>query len=304
MKTTIFLLGLFLSLSSIAQSQPDTLIFKIRDRINDYQTDVRNFDLRWSSSVPGQPFDSLALNTDLQGDVFDNIWLWQTYNYNKSKSTQVISPKLPAGCELDYMILSFVETKKDFHLVLGFEGRSCIELKELLTKEKLKILFTDVPVYEENTIKDKLYMLIDDLHHSHMTTNAATKKYETYVNSTDHKKYATYVSFDFPVPQKFDSCEDVAIGDIIPPSLMLASTAKSLTSNSDPISFIDAIGEFSNRVMEMADSKGLGLVKKCVKKEQFLSPAPRNGLLKKASSTFFFSLSSDFKMLLQSNKSE
>ena len=70
------------------------------------------------------------------------------------------------------------------------------------------------------------------------------------------------------------------------------------------MAFLKAIGEFSSRITELADPQGLTEVKRCEKTEQYLDPAPRNGLLKEASSIFYFSLSSDFKMLMQTNKQD
>lgn len=295
-KRILWLGILLLSFEAFADS--DTLIFKLRNRIDGYPNDKKSFEFRVEEN-------GLTINVDLQGESYDNTWLWQTYNFAKADSAEVVSPKLPAGCKPEYSMTSYVEgTKADFHMVFGFVGKSCIALRELLTKEKFKILYKNVPVYDENRKKDKLYMLIDDLHHSHMTNLDAFKLFENYVNSTTHKTMGTFVAFNnFELPKKFDECQEVPSRDSSAGDLLgLTMDARDLkTSDPTGVAFIHAAGEVAERLEVIIDPTGMGKFKRCTLNTQYLNPAPRNGLLKNARSIFYFSLTNDFKMLMQSN---
>jgi hypothetical protein len=292
-----FKLLIFIALisSSAFAVDTDTLIFKIRNRVYGYPTDKKNYEFYINEH-------GLNLNTDLQGESYDNIWLWQTYNFSKAKSMEVVSPKLPIGCSLDNLFLSYVlESKTDFHLTIGFSGKSCIALRELLLTEKLKIRYTDVPVYDETRTKDELYMFVNDLHHGHMSNAQALKNFENYLNTTSHKTLGTYVAInEFPDPNSFDECKEIAPKAIAGDILSITMDARGLKSPPDD-DFIHVAGEMSDRMDELFDPTGLNLLKRCTLMRQYLNPVPRSGLLKNAKSIFYYSLTNNFKMLMQTN---
>jgi hypothetical protein len=281
-----------------AQAESDTLLFKLRNRVDGYPNEVKNYEFRVEEN-------GLTISAWFQGESYDNIWLWQTYDFTHASSAEIVSPKLPEGCTYTYSMWAYViDSKTDFHVAFGFTGKSCIALRQLMTKEKLKILYKNVPVFDENRTKEKLYMQVDDLHHAHMQNTDALKFFENYLNTTTDKMKGTYVAFnDFQEPAKFDKCEEIEPDASAADFLEIAIQARDLRGPGryTDVDFIKAAGEMSDRAGEFFDPTGLNKIKRCTLEKQYINPAPRNGLLKNARSIFYYSLTHDFKMLIQTN---
>lgn len=293
---------ILLAVSFSAMAETDTLLFKLRSRIQGYPNDVRNFDIQIDNENTNPEDYSFRVKADLQGDAYNNVWLWETYHFRGAEKQELISPKLPAGCKfLNLWIANVMNSKSDFQMALYFRGQSCVALRETLAKEKIKVLFTNIPVYQENRKQAKLYMQIDDLHHQHLPNTGAMQLFANFVNDTNSKTQGTYVSYDFLSPSKFDSCKEISVFETMIDLSDMTSNACGLKKSCDSMAMISALGEMGDRIGELADPTGLNKIKRCTLDQQYLSPAPRNGLLKNASSVFYFSLTNEFKMLMQTN---
>jgi hypothetical protein len=162
--TKIIILAWILSLSAYAQTSPlgDTVRFKFSPYqfrgIDPLATDII---LQWYRSNPKNPKEYVVFSAIMAGDKYDDVWLWQTYAFYYAKDYRLISPKLPKGCELINLGIGYSNNK--FNISGNFKGLPCKALEKSFKVEKFHIQYIDVPVIDENTIKEKVDLIIDDL---------------------------------------------------------------------------------------------------------------------------------------------
>ena len=142
-------------------SENDTVRFKFNPTsFDDPDVLEKAIELFWYDAGTGiKEFVAMAAN--LKSEKFEDVWFWQTYNFNNAETYRWVSPKLPAGCKLLNLGVNF--TTEKFVFSANLRGLPCKALFEALKIEKLHIQFVNVPVIDETTVAPLINMHLDDL---------------------------------------------------------------------------------------------------------------------------------------------